>query len=183
MEEEILKIYDNLYNVIGVAPRSEVHKKGLLHQVVHLWMMEVKNGEKWLYFRQRSMHRKDFPGLYDLISSGHIDPEETFEDAIIENTANKLGVVLTRDDIRHIGNIRQVVDKGDYHDNGFQPGIPSALRGKCGKNALRRLPLLAAGPDRPGAAVQGRRHAAVQHLQERLVAPGERIPGRSQPLY
>ena len=30
MEEEILKIYDNLYNVIGVAPRSEVHKKGLL---------------------------------------------------------------------------------------------------------------------------------------------------------
>ena len=119
MEEEILKIYDNLYNVIGVAPRSEVHKKGLLHQVVHLWMMEVKNGEKWLYFRQRSMHRKDFPGLYDLISSGHIDPEETFEDAIIENTANKLGVVLTRDDIRHIGNIRQVVDKGDYHDNAF----------------------------------------------------------------
>ena len=45
MEEEILKIYDNLYNVIGVAPRSEVHKKGLLHQVVHLWMMEVKNEE------------------------------------------------------------------------------------------------------------------------------------------
>ena len=49
--------------------------------------------------------------------------------------------------------------------------------------AASGLPLLAAGPDRPGAAVQGRRHAAVQHLQERLVAPGERIPGRSQPLY
>ena len=50
MEEEILKIYDNLYNVIGVAPRSEVHKKGLLHQVVHLWMMEVKNGEQMAVF-------------------------------------------------------------------------------------------------------------------------------------
>lgn len=192
MEEEILKIYDNLYNVIGVAPRSEVHKKGLLHQVVHLWMMEVKNGEKWLYFRQRSMHRKDFPGLYDLISSGHIDPEETFEDAIIENTANKLGVVLTRDDIRHIGNIRQVVDKGDYHDNAFcqiyfcqvsNPEFHLHYVENVVKMQLRRLPLLAAGPDRPGAAVQGRRHAAVQHLQERLVAPGERIPGRSQPLY
>ena len=96
MEEEILKIYDNLYNVIGVASRSEVHAKGLLHQVVHLWMMEEKEGEKWLYFRQRSRHRKDFPGLYDLISSGHIDPEETFEEAIIENTAEKLGEIYRR---------------------------------------------------------------------------------------
>lgn len=119
MEEEILKIYDNLYNVIGVASRSEVHARGLLHQVVHLWMMEEKEGEKWLYFRQRSKHRKDFPGLYDLISSGHIDPEETFEEAIIESTAEKLGITLSKEDLVHIGNIRQIVDKGDYHDNAF----------------------------------------------------------------
>lgn len=82
-------------------------------------MMEVKDGEKWLYFRQRSKTRKDFPGLYDLISSGHIDPEMTFEEAIIDNTAGKLGIKLSREDLIHIGNIRQIVDKGDYHDNAF----------------------------------------------------------------
>lgn len=78
-----------------------------------------EGGEKWLYFRQRSKTRKDFPGLYDLISSGHIDPEETFEEAIIENTSAKLGISLSREDLTHIGNIRQIVDKGDYHDNAF----------------------------------------------------------------
>lgn len=119
MGEETLKIYDNLYNVIGVATRSEVHAKGLLHQVVHLWMMEVKDGQKWLYFRQRSKQLKDFPGLYDLISSGHIDPEETFEQAIIESTSHKLGISLPHSDLVHIGNMRQTVDEGNYHDNAF----------------------------------------------------------------
>jgi len=119
MSEEILKIYDNLYNVIGVADRSQVHAEGLLHQVTHLWMMEIKDGEKWLYFRQRSLEQKIFPGLYDLISSGHIDPEETFEEAIIDNVKEQLGVSIPRQDLVHIGNIRQIIDREDYHDNAF----------------------------------------------------------------
>ena len=96
MSEEILKIYDNLYNVIGIATRSQVHAEGLLHQVVHLWMMEIKDGEKWLYFRQRSKEQSVFPGFYDLISSGHIDPEETFEEAIIDNVKEQLGVTIPK---------------------------------------------------------------------------------------
>ena len=119
MSEDILKIYDNLYNVIGVANRSQVHSEGLLHQVTHLWMMEIKDGEKWLYFRQRSMDLEMFPGLYDLISSGHIDPEETFEEAIIDNVKEQLGVVIPKQALVHIGNIRQIIDREDYHDNSF----------------------------------------------------------------
>ena len=42
MEEKNYKIYDSLYNVIGVAPYEEVHTKGLLHQVVHFWLAEKK---------------------------------------------------------------------------------------------------------------------------------------------
>lgn len=42
MEEKNYKIYDSLYNVIGVAPYEEVHTKGLLHQVVHFWLAEKR---------------------------------------------------------------------------------------------------------------------------------------------
>lgn len=42
MEEKNYKIYDSLYNVIGVAPYEEVHTQGLLHQVVHFWLAEKR---------------------------------------------------------------------------------------------------------------------------------------------
>jgi len=119
MKEEILKIYDNLYNVIGVATRAQVHSEGLLHQVVHLWLLEKKEGQTWLYFRQRPKDIGVFPLLYDLVSGGHIDPEATFEEAIIENVKNQTGLDISKESIVHIGNIRQVVDKDNYHDNAF----------------------------------------------------------------
>lgn len=48
MEEKNYKIYDSLYNVIGVAPYEEVHTKGLLHQVVHTLLVSRKKGESAL---------------------------------------------------------------------------------------------------------------------------------------
>jgi 8-oxo-dGTP pyrophosphatase MutT (NUDIX family) len=76
MSNELLTIYDDEMNETGVAARDEVHAKGLLHQVVHCWVVSRWNGETWLYFQQRSHTKKDFPGLYDLAVGGHIDAGE-----------------------------------------------------------------------------------------------------------
>jgi isopentenyldiphosphate isomerase len=119
MQEEILKVYDNLFNQIGAEPRSVVHEKGLLHQVVHLWMLEKERNVSWLYFKQRSKENKVFPGLYDLICSGHIDPEETFKDAMIRQAKSSLGLSLDENKIEYMGHIHQMVDKANYHDNAF----------------------------------------------------------------
>ncbi len=118
MKEEIIKIYDEMYNQIGAKPQSVVHEKGLLHQVVHLWMYEKIDGEMWIYFRQRS-NDKIFPGLYDLICSGHMDPDETFEESIIYHVENELGYQMDKHDLKHIGNLRQLIELKDYHDNAF----------------------------------------------------------------
>ena len=48
MEEKNYKIYDSLYNVIGVAPYEEVHTQGLLHQVVHFWLAEKKDDHTYI---------------------------------------------------------------------------------------------------------------------------------------
>ena len=55
MEEKNYKIYDSLYNVIGVAPYEEVHTQGLLHQVVHFWLAEKKDDQLWFYLQQRTI--------------------------------------------------------------------------------------------------------------------------------
>lgn len=118
-DNELLKIYDNLFNVIGVATRKEVHEKGLLHQVVHLWMYEHINNEQWLYFQKRPTSVKLYPNTYGLIAYSHIDPEETFKEAMLRELKEELSFTLQPKALHHAGNIRQVIDEGDYHDNAF----------------------------------------------------------------
>lgn len=117
--DDIVKIYDDMFNLIGTEPWSVVHEKGLLHQVVHLWMYGDESDGRWLYFVQRSKKRENFPGLYDLPVSGHIDPEETFSHAVVSLTKERLGLNLLPEFLKHVGNIHQVIDSGNYHDNAF----------------------------------------------------------------
>ena len=71
MEEKNYKIYDSLYNVIGVAPYEEVHTQGLLHQVVHFWLAEKKDDQLWLYLQKRA---KDDYSLQRSIRHTYIRP-------------------------------------------------------------------------------------------------------------
>ena len=88
MEEKNYKIYDSLYNVIGVAPYEEVHTQGLLHQVVHFWLAEKKDDQLWFYLQKRAEDDIVYKGAYDILTSGHIDPEETQikKDKYFDNT-------------------------------------------------------------------------------------------------
>lgn len=105
-KDDIVKIYDDMFNLIGAEKWSVVHEQGLLHQVVHLWMYGDEADERWLYFIQRSKDLDVFPGLYDLPVSGHIDPEETFSHAVVTLTKERLGLKLLPEYLKHVGNIR-----------------------------------------------------------------------------
>ena len=117
--DDIVKVYDDMFNLIGAEKWITVHQKGLLHQVIHLWLYSDDGDGKWLYFVQRSKEREDFPGLFDIPVTGHIDPEETFSHAVITTTGEHLGLKLVPEQIEHIGNIRQKIDTDTYHDNAF----------------------------------------------------------------
>ena len=118
-KDDIVKIYDDMFNLIGTEKWSVVHEKGLLHQVIHLWMYGDESDGRWLYFIQRSKNIDIFPGLYDLPVSGHIDPEETFSHAVVTLTMERLGLKLLPEFLKHAGNIRQVINHDNYHDNAF----------------------------------------------------------------
>lgn len=119
MEEKNYKIYDSLYNVIGVAPYEEVHTKGLLHQVVHFWLAEKKENQLWFYLQKRADNDIVYKGAYDILTSGHIDPEETHEEAMLHQIKEQLGVSLQKEQLTYIGHIHQQIKKGTYFDNAF----------------------------------------------------------------
>ena len=115
--DDILKVYDEQFNYIAKATREEVHTKGLLHQVAHVWMLQESPDGLYILIQQRSPRRELYPGKYDLLQTTHFDPDESYEEGIVRSLDYYLGVKASTDDIVHLGSVRQRIDLDDYHDN------------------------------------------------------------------
>jgi len=116
-KDEMLTIYDEELNEFGTALRSEIHSKGLLHQVVHCWIVDEASEEKWIYFQQRSREKKDFPGMYDISAAGHIDIGEEAEVAVKRETQEEIGILINSTSLKFIGNIREEMQRDNFFNN------------------------------------------------------------------
>lgn len=113
---ELLTIYDQDLNEIGVAPRFEVHARGLLHQVVHCWLLGRTQAEDWLYLQQRSS-RTSFSGWYDIAAAGHVNVGESADQAVIRETQEELGIIIDPEKLKYVGPFRESFKFGSYWDN------------------------------------------------------------------
>lgn len=90
MDEELLEIVNDRGEIVGVAPRSEIHgNPALMHRVVHVL---VFNGRGDLLLQKRSMKKDVAPGRWDTSVGGHVDPGETLEEAARREVAEELGI-------------------------------------------------------------------------------------------
>jgi isopentenyl-diphosphate delta-isomerase type 1 len=89
-DNEILEIVDSHDKVIGTATRSEIHRRGLLHRAVHLF---VFNPEGRIYIQRRSDSKDRHPGKLDSSAAGHVDPGETYERTAIRELEEELGIM------------------------------------------------------------------------------------------
>ena len=91
MSEEIFDIVNDRDEVIGCAPRSEVHRRKLNHRAVHVLVFNAK-GE--LFLQKRSMTKDTFPGAWDSSASGHLDCGEDYDACVVREVREELGVTL-----------------------------------------------------------------------------------------
>lgn len=90
MEEEILEIVNEKGEVLGLAPRSEIHgNPSLIHRVVHVLVFNER-GE--LFLQKRSMKKDVAPGRWDTSVGGHVEPGESLADAARREMQEELGV-------------------------------------------------------------------------------------------
>lgn len=78
MIDEIFDVCDANDNVIGQAPRAEVHARNLLHRAVHIW---VWGSDGRMLVHLRSTTKDQFPSHYTSSASGHVDAGEEYEAA------------------------------------------------------------------------------------------------------
>jgi len=88
-QEDIFDIVNEQDEVIGHAPRSEVHARGLLHRAAHIW---VYNRHGQILIQLRSASKDRHPRTWDSSASGHVDHGESYDIAAHREVMEELGL-------------------------------------------------------------------------------------------
>ncbi len=91
MPEDIFDVVNERDEVIGSRPRSEVHRLGLLHRAVHIF---VFNSRGELFLQKRSMKKDRHPGVWDSSASGHVDSGEDYDTSAVRELEEEIGLKL-----------------------------------------------------------------------------------------
>ena len=91
MTEEIFDVVNERDEVIGRAPRREVHARGLWHRAVHILVFNAR-GE--VFLQKRSLKKDTAAGLWDSSSSGHVDAGEDYDACAVRELREEIGLVV-----------------------------------------------------------------------------------------
>lgn len=118
MTDELLKIFDENRNELGVAPRRDVHRFGYWHDTFHCWFITKFQDEAYIYLQLRSENKADYPNLLDITAAGHLTNDETVEDGIRE-IEEEVGISVSYSDLEKLTTITYSVEKNEFIDNEF----------------------------------------------------------------
>lgn len=111
---ELLDVFNEKREKIGVATRAEVHAKGLWHQTFQCWVLHrLPNGEWALLLQLRNKDKASFPNKLDTSCAGHLLSGEKTKDGVRE-LEEELGIVADANRLYYCGvvpEVNQISDK------------------------------------------------------------------------
>lgn len=117
-EEELLDVYNDNMELIGIKKRSEVHSNGYWHKSFHCWVIHKKENKKYVLFQRRGPQKKLYPNTLDITAAGHYVKGETIEDGIRELN-EELGINAKYSDLIYLGIRCDVAIIGDVTNREF----------------------------------------------------------------
>jgi isopentenyldiphosphate isomerase len=102
-QDELFDVLNEDGSPAGYArPRGEVHRDGLWHRSLHIWVYLVANDRTGVLFQRRSKTKDTWPAALDVTVGGHVRAGETISDTVRE-AAEEIGVALRPADLTKIG--------------------------------------------------------------------------------
>lgn len=89
MTEETFEVIDEAGRPLGLAPRSEVHAKGLWHRAAHVFLFR---SDGRLVLQQRQASKDVCPHAWDLSVAEHLKPGESYADGAARGLQEELGL-------------------------------------------------------------------------------------------
>jgi isopentenyldiphosphate isomerase len=93
MNEEVFDVVNERDEVVGQAPRKEVHARGLWHRAIHVLVFNAR-GE--VFLQKRSQLKDTAKGKWDSSSSGHLDSGEAYDLAAVREVREEIGLTLSQ---------------------------------------------------------------------------------------
>ena len=86
---EIFDVVDENDRVIAQASRHEVHRRGLRHRAVHVFVFN-RRGD--VFLQKRSRWKDRHPGQWDSSAAGHVNAGDTYMDTAPREIREELGI-------------------------------------------------------------------------------------------
>ncbi len=108
--KEYLEIVNENDEVIGLKPREEIHRLGLLHREVHVY---YKNKNNEIIFQRRAKDKDTYPDLLDATVGGHVEKGDSYVQTAIKEALEETGIMIKANELILINKVRKgpVVDK------------------------------------------------------------------------
>ena len=171
MSEEIFDVVNERDEVVGQAPRQEVHARGLWHRAVHVLVFNAR-GE--IFLQKRSLKKDIAAWKWDSSASGHLDTGEAYDACAVREVREEIGLELYHPSLPPIGgeispqqgsrpeSLNQPVLSNVKTPGAFPPLRVGGVGGADGERAGVRCASLhlgvhGAGGHRPGEGERGLR--------------------------
>ena len=103
MSKEKLNILDDDGHIIGEELRSVIHKKGLLHREIHVWLFTP---DKRILFQHRAKNKDTAPDMLDATCGGHVDIGEDWLEAAVRELQEECGLSVRGDKLKFMREFR-----------------------------------------------------------------------------
>jgi len=108
---EIVDVVNEAGEVVSTVDRAEAHKRGILHKVVHVYIIN-SNGEVLL--QRRSSQKKFSPNCWDLSVGGHVKAGGRSKDAALRETKEEIGIDLKEYELEYLFSYVDKFEGTDY---------------------------------------------------------------------
>ena len=88
-EDELLDVVDDKDNVLGFTTRGRIHREGLFHRAVHIFLFN-DSGE--IYVQRRSKSKDRYPFKLDSSAAGHVETGESYLETAKRELLEELGI-------------------------------------------------------------------------------------------
>ena len=98
------------------ATYDEVHKRGLMHRTVHIWLI---NDKEQLLLQKRVQNKRAYPLHWDISAAGHISAGESSLEAAQKEVREEIGLDIPSDQFRFLFTIKQerLIHGDDFIDD------------------------------------------------------------------